>query len=86
MAGVPQHVVVTMLDEIAAEDELNLEIAVGIGVREALVDSGRCLRRAAIEAGQRHVRRRVRRRCDAGEQAGADCENGQCSIHCCFFP
>ena len=32
VAGVPQQIVVIVLDEIAAIDELKLQIAVGIGV------------------------------------------------------
>ena len=84
MAGIPQHIVVVMFDEIAAVDELKFEIAIGKGIREALIDGGRCLRRAAIEARQRHVGR-LRRCREAGEQAGAGREHGQCSMHC-FFP
>jgi hypothetical protein len=38
VAGIPQHVVVAVLDEIATEDELKLQFAIGIGVGEALVD------------------------------------------------
>ena len=58
MARIPKHVLVAMLDEIATEDELNFQIAVGIGIGEALIDSHGCLWRAAIEARQRHLRRR----------------------------
>ena len=69
---------------IAAEDELKLHVAIGKGVREALVDRGRRLRRAAIEAGERHVRG-LRGRRETGEQAGADGEHGEFTGHC-FFP
>ena len=41
--------------------------------------------RAAVDAGQRELRRRLRRRRDAGEQTGGNGEHGQSSIHC-FFP
>ena len=58
VAGVPQQIIVVVLDQIAAEDELKLQIAVGIGVRETLVDGDGRLRRAAVEPRERHVRRR----------------------------
>jgi hypothetical protein len=58
---IPQQVVVAMLDQIAAVDELQLQVAIGIGVREALVDGGRRLGRAAIEARERHIRCGFRR-------------------------
>src|SRR4029079_615581 len=48
MAGVPQHVLVAVLEKIATEDKLNLLVAVGKSIREALVDGDRRLRRAAI--------------------------------------
>ena len=86
VAGVPQQIVVAMLDEIAAEDELKFQIAIGIGVRETLVDGNGRLRRAAFEARERHVRRRVRGRRETGEctGAGAAREHSQYPIHC--FP
>src|SRR5262249_43348022 len=36
---------------------------------------------AAFEARERHVRRRLHRRCEGGETTGADCEYGEHSIH-----
>ena len=84
VAGIPQHILIAMLDEIATEDELNFQVAIGKRIREALVDGCRRLRRAAIEARQRHVRRlRLHRK--TGEQAGGGSEFDQYSLHC-FFP
>jgi hypothetical protein len=60
VTGIPQQVLVAMLDQIAAVDELKFQVAVGIGVREALIDRRRRLRRAAIEPRERHVGRRQR--------------------------
>jgi hypothetical protein len=50
MARVPQQIFVSVLDEIATEDELKFQIAVSISVRETLVDGHRRLGRAAFEA------------------------------------
>src|SRR5215831_15287614 len=71
MTGIPQHILVTMLDEVATEDELNLQAREGKGVREALIDDRWCLWRAAIEAGQRYIRG-LRRWRQSGEQAGTE--------------
>src|SRR5580700_12104897 len=67
MAGVPQKVLVAMFDEVAAVDELKLEVAVREGVGETLVHCRRRLGRAAVETGKRHVWRRLCRRVYANE-------------------
>ena len=73
MTGVPQHVVVAVLDEIAAEHELHLQIAKGKGVREALVDRGRRLRRSAVgKPRQRDLGRALRERGEGDKRVGAD--------------
>jgi hypothetical protein len=83
VAGVPQQIVVAVLDEIAAVNELELQVAIGIGVRETLVDrSGRLRRAAVLEARERHVFRRERRRCECG-CARADRDCAEYPIHCC---
>ena len=48
-----------MLDEIAAVNELKFQIAISIRVGETLVDGNGRLRRAAFEACERYLRRRV---------------------------
>jgi hypothetical protein len=73
-----------MFDEIAAEHELNFQIAVGERVREALIDRDRSLRRAAIsKTHERHLRRGLRRRVET-EYAGAEPSHEQSrnSTHC----
>jgi hypothetical protein len=70
MTGIPQQVFVAVLDEIAAVHELKFQIAVGIGVRETLVDGHRSGGGAAVEPRKRHVRRRLRRGQQAGKSAG----------------
>ena len=52
MAGIPQQVVVAVLDEVAAVDELELLVAVGLCVGEARVEEDRVLWRTAVEACQ----------------------------------
>src|SRR5690242_15426754 len=83
MAGIPQQVLVAVPDEIAAIDELKLQIAVRERVREALVDGGRRLRRTAIEPRQRHLRRSPHRRVET-KQADAEPSSKQNrnSTHC----
>ena len=81
MTGIPQHIVVVMLDEVTTVDELNLQAWEGVGIGEALIDDCWCLWRAAIEASQRYVRRSHRRR-ETGKQAGAEREPNQYSVHC----
>ena len=38
MTGIPQHIFIAVLDDIATEDELNLQAREGIRIREALID------------------------------------------------
>ena len=71
MTSIPQQVLVAVLDEIAAVNELNLQIAVRERVREALIDQDRRLRRDAIETRERHLRCGLRRRVET-EQAGTE--------------
>src|SRR4029079_12134309 len=86
--GVPQHVIVAMLDDVAAVDELDLLVAVLEIVREALVDRDRRLRRAALEPGERHLRggggcgrgRGLRKRGQGAECAGSR-QQGENSRH-----
>src|SRR5215467_5595377 len=81
VAGVPQQILVAVLDEIAAVDELKLEVAIGIDVGKARVDGSRRLGRAAFEARERYVRRRLHRSREAHETTGTDCEYSEHSIH-----
>src|SRR3954451_17894819 len=83
MTGIPQHILVAVLDEIAAEHELNLEVREGIRIREALVNDRGCLRCAAIEAGQHYLRRLCGCR-ESREEADAHREPSQYSVHCDF--
>jgi len=71
MTGIPQQILVAVLDEIATVNELKFQIAIRIGVRETLVDGRGRLRRAAIQTRERHVRRCLRRGLQAGERTGA---------------
>ena len=80
IAGIPQQVVVAVLDEIAAVDELKLQVAIGIGVRHALVDGGRRIGRAAIQPRQRDLRRLCQRRL-GDERGGAKAGQEQCPLH-----
>ena len=84
MTGIPQHIFVAVLDDIATEDELNLQAREGIRIREALIDDRWFLWCAAIEAGQRYLCRLCRCRETGDEQAGAEREPSQYSIHCLF--
>src|SRR5258708_7814769 len=61
-AGIPHHVVVTVLDQIAAENKLNFEAVVGVGVAEAQADVRWGSAGAAVEARERHFGRRLRQR------------------------
>ena len=38
MAGVPHHVVVAVLDQVATENELKFQALEGVGVGEAKID------------------------------------------------
>src|SRR5262245_9021407 len=85
MTGIPQQVLVAVLDEIAAVDELKFQIPIGIGVREALVDRRGRSRGAAVQARERDVRRGLRRGRQTDERAGACAgrQQSQNSLH--FF-
>jgi hypothetical protein len=62
-----------MLDEIAGEHELHFQVAIGKRIREALIDGGRRLRRAAVgEPRQRDFGRRLCARGEAGKRIGAN--------------
>jgi hypothetical protein len=63
-AGVPHHVVVAVLDQIAAEPERQLEVLVGERVAEA-ADVPRRGVGAAVDAGQRDFGRRLLLGCDS---------------------
>jgi len=84
MAGVPEQIIVTVLDQIAAVDELQLEISIRVDVGEALVHGDGRLRRAAVESRERHVCRLHRRR-QGGERAGAGAgrKHGEHPLHRC---
>jgi hypothetical protein len=84
MTGIPQHIFVAVLDDIATEDELNLQAREGIRIREALIDDRWFLWCAAIEAGQRYLCRLCSCRETGDEQAGAEREPSQYSIHRLF--
>ena len=82
MAGIPQHVFVAVLDEIAAEHELQFQIAIGIGVREPLVDGRGRGGGAAVQARERHLWRGLRRgQSGQGNSAGAGQQQGRDSLH-----
>ena len=81
VAGVPQQIIVAMLDEIAAVNELQAQLGVRGDVGEALIDRDRRLRRAAVEARERHVRR-LRGRRD-GRERTSDRKHGKHPIHSC---
>src|SRR5258708_16355170 len=60
--GIPHQVVVTVLDQVAAEDKLNLEAVVRVGVAKAQADVRWGGAGAAAEARDRHFSRRFRYR------------------------
>src|ERR1700730_3501268 len=76
-AGVPHHVFVAMLDQVAAEREGQLEVVVGKGIGEALADVRRRGAGAAVDAGQRDFGGRLRHRRQADENVGAQAEREQ---------
>src|SRR5262249_29064646 len=66
LSRVPHHIVVAVLDEIAAVDELELDARVGIRAGEARVELYRRNRSATVDPGERDLRG-----LGAGRQAGA---------------
>src|SRR5262249_45143725 len=68
---------------IAAEDELQFQITIGIRVGETEIDFRRSLVGAALEAGERHFRRPLRGGREADESVGADAnrQQGKTSLH-----
>ena len=55
IAGVPDQVLLSMTDQVAARGQLQLPALIGVGVRKAR-DIGRAGAAAAIEARERHFR------------------------------
>ncbi len=84
VASIPQHVVVAMLDQIAAKHELHFQVAIRKRVRKTLVDRGRRLRRPAIgHPRQRDLGRALRERGEGNKRVGANagCNEGKQSLH-----
>src|SRR5262245_28210432 len=73
MTGIPQQVFLAVLDEIATEYKLKLQIAIRISVREALVDRGGSRGGPAVETRESYLRR-LRGCRQSGESVGA-CAN-----------
>src|SRR5215467_2732771 len=86
VAGIPDHVLVAMLDEIAAEDELHLQVAIGIGVGEPEIHLRWRLTGAALEASEGDFRLRLRRGRQADERVGADADRQQAENPLHWFP
>ena len=61
IARIPHHVVVAVLDQIAAEGQLHLQSVEGVGVGKSEADVGRRGVGAALEARERDRRRRLGR-------------------------
>ena len=57
MAGVPKHVIVAVLDQVAREDERNFHSVVSIGVGKAQRDIDRRRAGATVQTRERNLRR-----------------------------
>src|SRR5258708_37957515 len=69
-AGIPHHVFVAVLDQVAAERERQLEVLVRERVGEELADVRRRGAGAAVDAGKRDLGWGVRKRWRAAETVG----------------
>src|SRR5262245_38980966 len=86
VAGVPDHVLIAMLDEIAAEDQLQLQVTISIGVGEPEIYFRRRLRGAAVEARESDFRLCLRRSRKADERVGAHADRQQAENSLHWFP
>ena len=72
-AGVPHHVVVAVLDQVAAERESQLQIRKRQSIREALIQCGHRRRAGAtVDAPERYIG--LGPRAHADQCAGAECQ------------